>query len=262
MFLTGINEFRAHDAWPPKDAKVESLHLGNRGRLSALPDISRDAVDSATPPPPFDEWLGALRLSEPFELTVVGVVPTGKYRRLGEDPLPYIYYAQEQLWNGAMVIHIRTDRDPLSLVPLLVVIIAMIGLIFGREAAQGRIADELGKVLGSQMADALQTMIAAAAKFNVERVRQEDVARIGGAPPGSSHRGSAPNTSAEARPRMPLKRSCVIIRSPSGASRHMRIFFPSASRTRALMYTCRNGTWPVKCVVIMIIRATQKKMMS
>ena len=40
------------------------------------------------------------------------------------------------------------------------------------------------------------------------------------------------------------------------------IFCPSASRTMALMYTSRKGTLPVKCSVIMIIRATQKKMMS
>src|SRR5207245_11234611 len=39
------------------------------------------------------------------------------------------------------------------------------------------------------------------------------------------------------------------------------ILSPSASRTMALMYTCRNGTLPVKCMVIMIIRATQKKML-
>ena len=40
------------------------------------------------------------------------------------------------------------------------------------------------------------------------------------------------------------------------------IFLPCASSTRPWMYTCLNGTLPVKCVVIMIIRATQKKMMS
>ena len=40
------------------------------------------------------------------------------------------------------------------------------------------------------------------------------------------------------------------------------IFGPSASRTRALMKTRLNGTSPVKCRPIIIIRATQKKMMS
>ena len=40
------------------------------------------------------------------------------------------------------------------------------------------------------------------------------------------------------------------------------IFAPEASRTRALMKTRLNGASPVKCRPIIIIRATQKKMMS
>ncbi|MNT34561.1 hypothetical protein D3C72_1705540 [compost metagenome] len=40
------------------------------------------------------------------------------------------------------------------------------------------------------------------------------------------------------------------------------IFLPSESRTRPCTYTVWNGTWPVKCLVIMTMRATQKKMMS
>jgi len=40
------------------------------------------------------------------------------------------------------------------------------------------------------------------------------------------------------------------------------IFLPSLSRTMPWMYTVRNGTRPVKWVVIMIMRATQKKMIS
>ena len=40
------------------------------------------------------------------------------------------------------------------------------------------------------------------------------------------------------------------------------ILAPSASRIRALMKTRSNGTFPVKCRPIIIIRATQKKMMS
>ncbi len=40
------------------------------------------------------------------------------------------------------------------------------------------------------------------------------------------------------------------------------IFWPSSSRTIALMYTSRNGMRPVNQVVVMIMRATQKKMMS
>jgi membrane protein len=47
----------------------------------------------------------------------------------------------------------------LSLVPLLVVIIAMIGLIFGREAAQGYILEQIGSLVGPQSAEAIKEMI-------------------------------------------------------------------------------------------------------
>ena len=47
----------------------------------------------------------------------------------------------------------------LSLVPLLVVIIAMIGLIFGRDAAQGYILDQIGSLVGPQSAAAIKEMI-------------------------------------------------------------------------------------------------------
>ena len=40
------------------------------------------------------------------------------------------------------------------------------------------------------------------------------------------------------------------------------IFWPRSSRTRPWMHTVRNGTSPMKCRPIIIIRATQKKMMS
>ncbi len=40
------------------------------------------------------------------------------------------------------------------------------------------------------------------------------------------------------------------------------IFCPRSSRTRPWMNTVRNGTSPMKCSPIIIIRATQKKMMS
>ncbi len=40
------------------------------------------------------------------------------------------------------------------------------------------------------------------------------------------------------------------------------IFSPFSSRTIACRYTVRKGTSPMKCRPIIIIRATQKKMMS
>jgi macrolide transport system ATP-binding/permease protein len=53
------------------------------------------------------------------EHTVVGVVPTGRYRSLGEAPLPYYYLAQAQWWNWAMTVHVRTADDPARFAPTL-----------------------------------------------------------------------------------------------------------------------------------------------
>ena len=51
-----------------------------------------------------------------------------------------------------------------SVGPLLLIAVAMAGIFFGQEAAQGRVSAELGKVFGSQMAESLETMVQAAAK--------------------------------------------------------------------------------------------------
>lgn len=46
-----------------------------------------------------------------------------------------------------------------SAVPLLVVIITIIGLVFGSEAAQGYVIDQLSELMGSQSAEAIKEMI-------------------------------------------------------------------------------------------------------
>jgi predicted permease len=51
--------------------------------------------------------------------TVIGVVPTGKYERLGEDPTAFMYHAQAQLWQTGMSILVRTTSDPELLTPQL-----------------------------------------------------------------------------------------------------------------------------------------------
>lgn len=51
-----------------------------------------------------------------------------------------------------------------SVGPLLLIAVAMAGIFWGQEAAQGRVSAELGKVFGSQMAESLETMVQAAAK--------------------------------------------------------------------------------------------------
>lgn len=51
-----------------------------------------------------------------------------------------------------------------SIGPMLLIAISMAGIFLGQEAAQGKIGDELRKVFGPQMADAVQKMIVAANK--------------------------------------------------------------------------------------------------
>lgn len=51
---------------------------------------------------------------DPWE--VVGVVKTGKYRTLAEDPKPFFYYSMNQLRPAPMAMVVRADVDPRSLV--------------------------------------------------------------------------------------------------------------------------------------------------
>jgi len=49
-------------------------------------------------------------------LQVVGVVKTGKYRNLAEDPKPFFYYAMGQRQPGTMALVVRGNVDPRTLV--------------------------------------------------------------------------------------------------------------------------------------------------
>lgn len=51
-----------------------------------------------------------------------------------------------------------------SIGPLLLIAVAMAGIFFGQEAAQGKISAELAKIFGSQMSESLEQMVQAAAK--------------------------------------------------------------------------------------------------
>jgi predicted permease len=51
--------------------------------------------------------------------TIIGVVPTGKYLRLGEDPTAFMYFAQAQHWDAGMTVHVRTTGDPTAFIPVL-----------------------------------------------------------------------------------------------------------------------------------------------
>jgi len=51
--------------------------------------------------------------------TVIGVVPTGKYQRLGEPPTPFMYFANAQRFDAGLFIFIRTVGDPGAFIPSL-----------------------------------------------------------------------------------------------------------------------------------------------
>ena len=47
---------------------------------------------------------------------VVGIVRTGKYNTLGEPPRPFYYLPLLQEYQGAVVLHVRTNTDPRALI--------------------------------------------------------------------------------------------------------------------------------------------------
>jgi len=49
---------------------------------------------------------------------VLGVVPTGKYFSVGEEPQDFMYLAHAQVWSYPMTIHLRTRGDPESFAAL------------------------------------------------------------------------------------------------------------------------------------------------
>lgn len=73
------------------------------------------------------------------------------FREFGEDKAPRL---------GAALAYYTM----FSIGPLLLIAISMAGIFLGEKAAQGRIGEELAKVLGPKMAEAMQAMIAAASK--------------------------------------------------------------------------------------------------
>jgi predicted permease len=48
--------------------------------------------------------------------TIIGVVPTGKYVRLGEPTTSFMYFPQPQRFNSGLIVHVRTERDPEAII--------------------------------------------------------------------------------------------------------------------------------------------------
>ena len=78
-----VNQRMAETIWPGESAVGKRVFIGAE---------SRDAVE------------------------VVGVVKTGKYRALAEDPKPFFYYSMDQLRPRPMAMVLRASVDPRSLV--------------------------------------------------------------------------------------------------------------------------------------------------
>ncbi len=51
--------------------------------------------------------------------TVIGVVPTGKYQRLGEDAAPFMWMAHAQHWNAGLTMVVSVNGDPAAFIPTL-----------------------------------------------------------------------------------------------------------------------------------------------
>ncbi len=68
---------------------------------------------------PGQEAVGRIVKTGGREYTVVGVVPTGKYLRLGEDPTPFMFFPQAQVWSAGMSLVVRTTGDPEGMIPAL-----------------------------------------------------------------------------------------------------------------------------------------------
>jgi predicted permease len=63
--------------------------------------------------------LGSTVRASGRDWTVVGVVPTGKYQRLGEPPTPFMYFPQAQRYSSGLVVVVRTAGEPELVAPAL-----------------------------------------------------------------------------------------------------------------------------------------------
>jgi predicted permease len=68
---------------------------------------------------PGQDPLGRIVHTAGSDHTVIGVVPTGKYDRLGEDPRSFMYLSVEQHFEAGRWIQIRTLGDPIAFAPAL-----------------------------------------------------------------------------------------------------------------------------------------------
>lgn len=63
--------------------------------------------------------LGRIVQTAGRDFRVIGVVPTGKYVRLGEEATAFMFFPQPQVWTSAMSIVLRTAGEPAAFTPTL-----------------------------------------------------------------------------------------------------------------------------------------------
>lgn len=68
---------------------------------------------------PGEDGVGKTVRTAGRDYTVIGVAPTGKYRRLGEDPTAHMWFVQAQMWRAGTTLMIRTAGDPEAVIPAL-----------------------------------------------------------------------------------------------------------------------------------------------
>ncbi len=68
---------------------------------------------------PGQDALGKTVKTARADYTVVAIVPTGKYQRLGEEPRAFMWFPQAQLWSAGMSVVMRTKGDPAAVIPAL-----------------------------------------------------------------------------------------------------------------------------------------------
>jgi len=105
-----------------------------RDRKTELPRPGHEGASQAHSYPPITRWRG------------LGLIAKDTVAKWTEDKCPQL---------GASLAYYTL----FSLVPLLIVVIAIAGLVFGQEAAEGQIVQQLSGLVGEQSANALQTMI-------------------------------------------------------------------------------------------------------
>ena len=71
----------------------------------------------------------------------------------------YEFIADDALSHGAAIAYYTVT----SMAPVLLIVVAIAGLVFGQEAAQGAIVEQLSGLMGSQSAQLLQSMVQSAA---------------------------------------------------------------------------------------------------